>query len=313
MAEDRPRGGIAARQLRALLVKAGLTEPEADRFLDQLSSELSSGEAPQKQMEAALDTFMATVERLKKEPSTAEKVRGIVREILIGLVSAGLYELLKEELWGRRKKPKSVTVPGTTVEAPERWDGEILIEWGLLRPDSSWEQGEQALRLCLEGRRDNYGEFDRRTALSFDALGMCLDGLGRHKEASGFRASAVKAAQRINGLKHPNTAAAMGNLGLCLTARKQYRDAENLLRRAHHIMRDVCGINHLWTLATIMNLYMCLKLQGRFLRVNIPPQIKFVEQQMPAANDWLNDRKKALVLLDSLQVVAAKLKEMLTR
>jgi tetratricopeptide (TPR) repeat protein len=297
---------IAVRQTRMLLVKAGLREEEADVFLDCLSKEFVAGSVQNEESRRAfVESYLANLGYEKHQrPTSLARMKEAIWAILLGAAGSALWDFLRAEFQSKAIDDAIEKPSQGTVQMPGQWQGELLIEWELKTHDPSFSSSEQCLRRALEIREQNYGRFDRRTAVSLDALGMCLDAQGKHREAAGYRATALKVSERISGPKHPDTAAALSNLGLCLTGRKQYSDGERFLRRGYDIMRRRYGTNHLWTAAALFNLYFNLRIQGRFLHVAVPAQLIAIERPLHDACQEMMRYKKLIVVLDAVKEVA---------
>ena len=300
------KGEIATRHLRMLLVKQGLTEDEADAFIQHLPKEFRSGCLySEASLRVSVDAYLA---RLAAKRSIPDRLKEALWTLLIGAAGSALWDLLKAEIESQIGT-NGPTIPSEHgIEVPQKWNGEILIEWGLQSPSPQPTGEEQCLRRSLELREHRYGRFHQKVAVSLDALGFCLDVKGEHKQSAGYRATALKVSERVSGPKSANTAAALSNLGLCLARQRQYADAEKLVRRSYDVFRRACGPRHIWTAAAVFNLFYVMKAQGSFLLAGYPQQIRAMEPNLQKAFADMMIWKRVNITLDAVKELAEHLK-----
>jgi hypothetical protein len=192
---------IALRHARLLLVKAGLSEEEADRFLRRISEEVVSGKL--ESQETRLEFIENQLAQIKS-PGVATTA---ITAVATGLFANALYDIIKAGVQG--VKPEAPPAPPDEVDI-------IQIEWAEIRlPKKSYEL-EGALRSALKTREQKHGTFDKRVAVYLDAIAMCLDAKRNHRGAVQLRRQALKISQRVTGATSESTAAALCNLGLSL-------------------------------------------------------------------------------------------------
>lgn len=306
---DPVKGEIATRHLRMLLIKQGLSEDEADAFIEHLSMEFRSGCIHSKaSLRAGVDAYLG---RLATKRSIPDRLKEALWTVLIGAAGSALWDMLKAEIESLLGT-NGPTVPSKRgVEVLQKWNGEILIEWGLEPRSPQPASEEQCLRRSLELRERRYGRFHQKVAVSLDALGFCLDVKGEHKKSAGYRATALKVSERVSGPKSANTAAALSNLGLCLARQGQYADAEKLARRSYDVFRRSCGPRHIWTAAAAFNLFHVMKAQGKFLLAGYPQQIRAMEPNLQKAFSEIMIWKRVNVTLDAVKEITENLKDLL--
>jgi tetratricopeptide (TPR) repeat protein len=304
-----PDSKPATESLYALLVKAGLTEPDAVTFINHLRKELISGSlADQEAIWQFID--IEITESLKNaEPERkqlAHKLKKAVYDVFIGVSGAAIWEELIKPMWqeiskslatGNKKTEQQKTV------VPEDWErGEIIIEWWIRKPRDiiglDIRQQEPALRHVLESRETKYGLSDVRTAFFLDALGMCLDDQGRHREAARLRSTALKIIEIIYGQYHKRTAVALSNLSISLAAQGRYRQAMQYANKALKIVRWTYRDNSVPVACITLNLYEMLKAQGRLS----PDAFSFLigDKQMVELARAMTAYKAVFILLEAL-------------
>ena len=94
---------------------------------------------------------------------------------------------------------------------------------------------------------------------SVRSLAICLQGMGRLKDAEHMRA--LEASNRTLGAEHPDTLTCIKNLAFCLHKMGQMKDAEPLYWRALGGRARTLG-EHPATSACANNLATCLKAMG---------------------------------------------------
>jgi len=199
------RSHFAIRHTRMLLIKIGLSEEEADAFLDRLSEEFSEGLIDDERTRFAfIEREIAQLAKNERSKTTnVARMRDAICAIVLGAAGSALWDLLKAEFGNRQ--------PVDSAKCPESWSGNLLIECAVPETLEGWHKGEALFRRALELRERRYGTLDMRTAISADSLGMCLDEQGRHREAEKMRRKALWIAEKVGGPVHASTGAALSN------------------------------------------------------------------------------------------------------
>jgi hypothetical protein len=175
---------IALRHARLLLVKAGLSEDEADRFLGRISEEVVSGKLE------GQETRLAFIENQVAQIKTPGVATTAIAAVATGLFTNALYDIIKAGVQGIKPEAQPPTPDEVDI---------IQIEWADIRlPKKSYEI-EGALRAALKIREQQHGTLDKRVAVYLDGIGMCLDAKRNHRGAVQVRRQALKISQRVNG------------------------------------------------------------------------------------------------------------------
>jgi hypothetical protein len=264
-----PKAPAATESIRTLLIQAGLSKSEAEAFLKRLRKEFISGSlSGEQKLRQFVDDHIAILlkDAHPARKSLAEKLRDAVFTAIVGLFIEKGGTALLDQVFKPALTDKQVTRPEIL---PEIWEeGEIMIEWWIRGTPSNHDDRtigklEPMLRRVLEVRETSYGLVEKRTAFSLDALGMCLDVQGRHREAVRLRSTALKIEEALYGPHDKRIAAAISNLGICFAAQGRYREAQKYLVRALKIAKKGYGNNSVPVGCIAANLCEILKVQGK--------------------------------------------------
>jgi tetratricopeptide (TPR) repeat protein len=297
---------VAVKAIRVLLIKSGLTEEEADSFLDRIADEFAEGqlEAEDARLKAIQCALADIREHQRTTPGRAEMaLTGLATGVVGSLVAAKLYDAFKSE--------PTIIPPAPPVLTPGDSRTTIQIEWaaGSVKIDTAKQIA--GMRRALRWHEQHYGTIDNGTAISLDGLGMFLDAEGRHGEAFRLRRQALKITQRIHGPVSESTGAALSNIGLTLFAQGRYDDSNQYLAKSLRTMIDSLGTNHISTAAAVYNCYFCLRAQGRLRHSVLPQQFLRSLPQIREIANSMTARKYAIVLLMMLLDCARALTEAL--
>jgi len=240
---DKFQRAIAVRQLRLMLIKVGLTEGEADAFLEQLREDFTHAnlESEDARLRFCEQQIRKIVTSRSGVSGRLEGVQESFKAIVQGLAAAALWELIKAE-YG------NVTAPQTSLALRDNFLRRWTVEWiGFPPPGYDWKVGERVLRLALEVVERNSGFQDERTAQMLTGLGRCLDGQQRYTEALPLLERAFGIERTLHGLEHPDTGISLINLGLHDYAQRRYAEAEPLLRRGLLSVEGGRGPDHIDT------------------------------------------------------------------
>ena len=299
-----PRSHLAVRHTRALLIRAGLRDDEADAFLERLADEFAAGRLETEDLRLGfIERELAEIrENQRKSPG---RIEGVITNIASGVASTALYELLKSQLGS--SKP-------AIVQAPQHdWEEIIQIEWADTHPAMASLKEDRPLRRALQIRQERHGTFDKRTAIYRDYLGLFADRGGNHRKAEKLRRQALTISQKVNGLACESTGAAWSNLGLSLFAQRQYDRSEQCLVQGLRVLMDCLGTNHLSSAAAIYNTYCVLHARGRLRHVTIPQQFTQALPQIRELAGRMMTRKMILVYLLALRELLEEIKSQFGR
>lgn len=248
---DEFKGAFAVRQVRALLVRLGLRDEEADEFIEKLREEFLRGGLRD---ERDRREFCRT--RLAGDRRTNRFWEGI-ETVLLGTAGNALWSVLQfayEEV-----RSKSPTGAFQNDELSER----VHVQWANTGRIVDWHSLEPLLRRAFEASETTYGPEDRRTAATLSGYASCLDGQSRHAEAESLFLRAFAIENKVRGPAHPYTGAALVNLGVNFDAQQRHVEAEQMLRGGLGILETHLGPEHTETAAALYDLGVNLSAQGR--------------------------------------------------
>jgi tetratricopeptide (TPR) repeat protein len=300
-----PPTHIAVRHTRLLLVKAGLTEDEADRLINRLTTELISGTLDGKSERLAF--IEQELARLEDAQHRGSKGPGDLRNLIISIVGGVGGTYLTRAIDKLTNNTSSEILPPSSTL--DREHAEIIrIEWaGSKLSCPAYESMMPALRHALQYHERQVGTIDKTTAVYLDGIGMFLDQQGRHCEAARSRRQAVKISQKLNGPDHESTAAALSNFGMCLFAQRRYRESDECLVKAFRILSARFGTNHITTACSMYNIYFSLYRQGRLLNLKMPHQFIQALPQIQQFGTGMIGLKTMVIALISLRDIFRQL------
>jgi tetratricopeptide (TPR) repeat protein len=260
----RPRASLAIRHNRMLLIRGGLSEDEADAFLDRLADEFAAGRPRDQNAQLRfIERELADVKKAQLE--APGRIELAITAVVTGVASSWLYELSKSQL-------------GTEELAPARsvdQDSEdaIRIEWAGIKPPEITLQFLPYVEKALQRRSSRRGALDKQAAIYLDAIGIFLDAQGATTERqNGCGGRSSRFPDEQNGPDHQSTGAALSNLGLCLFAQSKYAESNDCLTDAVRILRKSLGEQNAATAAALYNCYISFNAQGRFRNVSVPAE-----------------------------------------
>jgi tetratricopeptide (TPR) repeat protein len=257
---------VAVRHTRLLLVKAGLTEREADTFLERLHEEITLGNLRTEQ-----DQTLFCERHLREIASTRDTGLSSLAPHwgdLKTIIVSGLGSSLGAALWAGSGKLVEARQGNDTArrssaelrdEALSRW----MVEWVNFAPAIDWKAHEHLLRTAAEGAEQAWGLRDERTAKLLMGLGRGLDGQGRYAESGPLLEQVCGIEKLLHGLKHPHTGIALIALGLHYYYQHQYVEATHFLRQGLSSVESGRGADHMDTAGALYNLAVALDAAGR--------------------------------------------------
>ncbi len=182
--------------------------------------------------------------------------------------------------------------------APEQDKGNLIqIEWaGAKLPSKIWTLLPM-LQQCQIWHEQRHGLLNKRSSVYLDGIGLCLDGLGRHREAIRPRRQSLKISRRLNGAVHESTGAALSNLGLSLFAQGKHAEAAQYLQKSLKVLLECVGREHPATEAAMYNCYFCIDSQGLLTPTALPEDFShMIPHLQDRATPALAEKVATLVL-----------------
>jgi tetratricopeptide (TPR) repeat protein len=223
-------GSLATRSARILLIKAGLTQDEADALLNYVKEEFVKGsirdaEDIKRHIQTLLVETQETKIAIKRTPGRAES-------IFWAIVANILYDWIKSKF--------DAFVQNTS---PNLADEEVVqVEW-----DGGWHLEpisiDKSSRKLFSNHLPTGGRLNSKACVFYDAIGMIDDLSKAHKRAEVARRRAVITSRRVHGRNHESTAAALSNLALCLSAQNRLPDAARHYAESLKILRNTIGLS----------------------------------------------------------------------
>jgi hypothetical protein len=199
-----PPAGIAIHNTRMLLVAAGLTAVEADRFVQRLTGEIAAGSLSSH--EERLKFVEREISRLEQAQMRAQggsgDLRSMIIDVISGLAANVIYDL------GKTFVQRAPTVPSPAPEilppaGTENAEQTIRVEWACAYHTLPELQLSEPLidgiMRALHQHQWAKGIMNPLAAVYLDGVGMFLDGQAHHREAERVRRQAVKISQKVDG------------------------------------------------------------------------------------------------------------------
>jgi hypothetical protein len=239
---------ISERLTRAVLIKAGLAEDDADKFMGRLTADVLAGKTSQQGKHEAIERQLAQLAQLQ----AAAKPK-LSRDLTVAIAGAAIWDMMKSFFTGGPEpppdKPKIESEPGDIIMVD--WAG-ARISWDIKNAEKSFERGQWC-------RRQSHGTIDPKLAVYLDAEAMCLDARGQHTRAERLRRDALTIARGVYGYWHESVAAAHVNLGVCLFQCGKIDESDRHLAQGFRMMLDCVGQQHISMAGTVWNCYHCWK------------------------------------------------------
>jgi tetratricopeptide (TPR) repeat protein len=253
------RKSFAVRQARKTLIRAGVNEDTADRFLDNLRREVEAGGLQTAELQRSfceaqmreLGMLADMTSNLAKE-ATADLIKGI----LLTIIGSAPYDLLT----AKTSTPPARDAATQSKTDEIRW--RVHIHWTGHRHSGS-PSIERLCRSAFEANERLFGDTSLLTSQGASILGNYLDSQGRHREAERLLLLAFEIANREAGPNDKYTGAALVNLGSNKDERGHHKEAEPLLCKGLQILSDSLGRDDVATAGAEFDLGVNLALQGR--------------------------------------------------
>jgi tetratricopeptide (TPR) repeat protein len=291
-----------------LLIKVGLHEDEANKFIYRLGGELSEGAL--KQENDRLKFVERELARLEVNQSRAPNGSGHLRTVLISVASGVAANFLTDAI---KYYGNPIVLPPPQNHATDQSQSDFIqIEWAgsrLMTATGPFDltemyKVEELLRRGLQIHEGCNGTLNPKTAAYLDGIGLILDLRRRHQKAERMRRQAIKISQSINGADHESTGAALSNLGLCLFSQRKYTESNQFLAMAFKILVNRLGMDHPTVAGAVYNCYFCLNAQGHLANVKMP--VEFLDglpQLLDTANSLLGLKLVRVTLIAALDVM----------
>jgi tetratricopeptide (TPR) repeat protein len=262
----------AVRRTRMLLVKAGLTESEADAWLLRMRDEFARGNLQTEQDRALFCEFLIREITAGRDqgPGGLAPQWADVRAIVVNAIGSALGGALVLGARALFQANREETIERSLVTARareallSRWN----VEWvhapgGYDRSNTkNWEPIERLARRALQIVEHQHGFQDERTARHLTSVGRCLDAQKRYAEAEPFLERAFAIEKALHGLENPHTGIILINLGLHDFAQGRYAQAAGLFRQGLKAVESGRGPEDIDTAGALYNLGVVLDVQG---------------------------------------------------
>jgi len=284
------------------MIRAGLSDDEADHVLDRLREELGADKLhSESERYEFIEGELAQIKaKLDTQPKPPGRVETITVGFIGGLLTNAVYDAIKAELAGRTTQ---IIRP-----SPERPEEVIQVQWAGIPLSREILQCEDAIRRVLTCHESKHGSYNRMTALYLDGIATFESAKGNRRKAETLRQQALKISRRVNGPVCESTANVWSNLSLDLFHRRGYNDADRALVRAFTTIRQSVGDSHPSTAGVVYNAYYIFNLQGR---IPPSPELTKFRRLLPQVREFgkvMSARKNLILLLlalkDSLAEIA---------